>query len=176
MHSLSIRRVSRTAAALALAGVVSALLTGCAFCGTKSEACSSTSASARAEAARTLASLDDQWSAAAATRDVQRVGAFYADDAVAYPPGEPLTRGRAAAQRVWGNYFADPSFQISWKSDHAEVAASGDLGFTSGPYRATYKGPDGAVVNEQGKFLCVWRKQADGTWKATHDMWNADAR
>jgi hypothetical protein len=48
--------------------------------------------------AKVLAKLDDEWSAAAATRDVDRVASFYADDAVAYPPNEPVANGRAAAK------------------------------------------------------------------------------
>jgi ketosteroid isomerase-like protein len=126
--------------------------------------------------AKVLAKLDDDWSAAAATRDAEKVASFYAEDAVAYPPNEPVCVGRAAARKVWAAYFADPSFKISWKSTHAEVANSGDMGFTSGPYEASYNGADGKMINEKGKFLCVWRKQRDGTWKATHDMWNTDAK
>lgn len=125
---------------------------------------------------RALALLDDEWSKAAATRDAARVASFYAEDAVAYPPGEPMVVGREAAKKVWAAYFAEESFSISWKSAHAEVAESGELGFTSGPYEASYNGPDGKAVREKGKFLCIWRKQADGSWKATHDMWNADAK
>ncbi len=124
--------------------------------------------------ARALAKLDDDWSAAAATRDAAKVASFYADDALAYPPNEPVAVGRAAAQKVWAAYFADPSYKISWKTTHAEV--NGDLGFTSGPYEDSYKGADGKLVQGKGKYLCVWKKQKDGSWKALHDMWNADSR
>jgi ketosteroid isomerase-like protein len=126
--------------------------------------------------ADTLKRLDDDWSNTAATKDAARVAAFYAEDAFAYPPGEPVASGRAAAEKVWAAYFVDSTYTITWKSDHAEVAASGDLGFTSGTYEDSYTGPDGKVVAGKGKFLCVWRRQADGSWKAVHDMWNADAR
>jgi len=124
--------------------------------------------------AKALAKLDDDWSAAAATRDAAKVASFYADDALAYPPNEPVAVGRAAAQKVWAAYFAEPSFKISWKTTHAEV--NGDLGFTSGTYEDSYKGADGKLVQEKGKYLCVWKKQKDGSWKAIHDMWNADSR
>jgi ketosteroid isomerase-like protein len=128
------------------------------------------------KAAQELVKLDEAWSAAAGKRDVDAVAAFYADDAIAYPPNEPMAKGKAAAKKVWGAYFSEPSFKISWKTEHAEVAASGDIGFTSGTYQDSYNGPDGATVHEKGKFLCVWKKQADGTWKAIHDMWNSDAK
>jgi uncharacterized protein (TIGR02246 family) len=124
--------------------------------------------------ARALAQLDDDWSRAAAAKDVERVASFYADDAIAYPPGAPIAVGKAAARKVWAAYFSDPSFAISWKTDHAEV--SGQLGYTSGTSETSYKGPDGKIVREKGKYLCVWRKQKDGGWKAIHDVWNADSQ
>ena len=126
--------------------------------------------------AKMLTKLDDDWSAAAVARDVDRVASFYAEDAIAYPPGEPAAVGRAAAKKVWATYFADPTFALSWKTLHAEVSKSGDLGYTSGTYEASYKGADGKPVSEKGKYLCTWKLQGDGTWKAVHDMWNSDSR
>jgi ketosteroid isomerase-like protein len=124
--------------------------------------------------AQALAKLDDDWSNAAAAKDVERVASFYAEDAIAYPPNEPAAVGRAAAKKIWAAYFADPTFAISWKTLHAEVA--GDLGYTSGSYEDSFKGPDGKTVHEKGKYVCVWRKQKDGSWKALHDIWNSDAK
>ena len=125
-----------------------------------------------AENAKVLAQLDDDWSKVAGTRDAAKVATFYADDAIAYPPGMPIAIGRAAAQRVWASYFVNATFKISWKTDNAEV--SGDLGYTAGTYEDSYKGADGKVVTETGKYTCVWKKQKDGSWKAIHDIWNAD--
>ena len=126
--------------------------------------------------AKLLTSLDDAWSREAATRDADKVASYYADDALVYPPNEPLATGRAAAKKVWAAYFADKSFSISWKTTHAEVAKSGDVGYTSGTYEDSFKGPDGKTVQEKGKYLCVWKKQKDGSWKAAHDMWNVDTK
>ncbi len=124
--------------------------------------------------AKAITKLDDDWSAAAVARDVERVASFYADDAIAYPPNEPVALGKNAARAVWARFFEIPSFEISWKTTHAQV--TGDLGFTSGTYTDSFKGDDGALVKEQGKYLCVWKRQADGSWKAIHDMWNTDAK
>jgi uncharacterized protein (TIGR02246 family) len=124
--------------------------------------------------ATALAKLDDEWSAAAATRDAKRVASFYAADAIAYPPNEPVAVGKAAAEKVWAAYFADPTYNLSWKTTHAEV--TGDLGYTAGTYEDSFKGPDGKMVEGKGKYLCVWKKQSDGTWKAIRDMWNTDSK
>jgi ketosteroid isomerase-like protein len=29
-------------------------------------------------------------------------------------------------------------------------------------------------VADRGKYLAVWKKQADGSWKIEADMWNSD--
>lgn len=126
--------------------------------------------------ANTLTQLDDEWSKAAATRNADSVAAFYAADAIAYPPDAPVAVGQAAARSVWASGFADSTYSISWKTTHAGVAKSGDIGYTAGTYQESYRGPDGNPVTVTGKYLCVWAKQADGSWKATNDMWNADSK
>ena len=126
--------------------------------------------------AKALAHLDDEWSKAAVAKDVDRVASFYAVNAIAYPPNEPMAIGRTAAKKVWASYFADPTFSISWKTLHSGVSTSGDLGFTAGTYEDSFKGPDGKLVKEKGKYVCTWRKEKDGTWKAIHDIWNSDSK
>lgn len=124
--------------------------------------------------AKVLAKLDDDWSRAAATADAGKVAAFYAQDAIAYPPNAPVAIGHDAAQKVWAGYFADKTFKISWTTTHAEIAKSGDIGYTAGTYEDSFTGPDGKQVHETGKYVCAWKKQKDGTWKAIQDIWNAD--
>jgi hypothetical protein len=43
--------------------------------------------------AKALVKLDDEWSNAAATKDADRVGSLYAEDAIAYPPNQPVVVG-----------------------------------------------------------------------------------
>ena len=104
------------------------------------------------------------------------MASFYAEDAIAYPPNEPVAVGKAAARNVWAAYFADSTFAISWKTTHAGGSRGGDLGFTTGTYEDSFVGPDGNRVLEKGKYVCIWAKQPDGTWKAIHDTWNTDSK
>jgi ketosteroid isomerase-like protein len=67
-----------------------------------------------------------------------------------------------------------PGAHISWQATRVDVARSGDLGYVSGPYEFVMNGPDGKPVTERGKFVEVWRKQADGAWKCVADIWNSD--
>src|SRR6185295_19452536 len=90
--------------------------------------------------AKALTKLDDDWCKVAATKDAEKTVAFYTDDAIVYPPNEPVAVGRAAAKKVWASYFALPDFAMTWKTTHAEAAASGDLGYTPGTYEFSAKG------------------------------------
>jgi ketosteroid isomerase-like protein len=125
--------------------------------------------------AKALAALDAEWSKTTQSRDAAKVAAYYAEDAHLNPPGNKLVVGRAAAQKLWAAMFVDPSFKISWTGAHVDVAKSGELGYVTGSYEDSFKGKDGKLVKETGKFLEVWQKQADGSWKCIHDMWNGDA-
>jgi len=124
--------------------------------------------------AKVLIALDDDWSKAAVARDVDRVASFYAEDASVYPPNEPGVVGRANAHKVWAGAFADPSYNLSWKTTSSGV--DNNLGWTAGTYQESSKTPDGKVIHGKGKYLCVWRKGADGKWKAIQDMWNSDTK
>jgi uncharacterized protein (TIGR02246 family) len=124
--------------------------------------------------AKALAALDKEWSDAAAAKNADKVASYYAEDAVVYPPNEPVLNGRAAARKAWGDMLAMPEFKMSWKTESAGV--NGNLGYTAGTFEDSYKGADGKTVSEKGKYLCVWRKGADGKWQAIHDMWNSDSK
>jgi uncharacterized protein (TIGR02246 family) len=167
-HFSSGKRRSALRSVLAKAGRAG-VLTSVLLLGVAASATDNMSAEAKA-----LAKRVDDWSAAAATGDAKRVASFYADDAIAYPPNQPVAIGRAAAEKVWAAYFAAPTYKLSWKTTHAEV--TGALGYTTGTYEDSFKGPDGKTVYGKGKYVCVWKKQSDGTWKAVHDMWNTNSK
>ncbi|MBO9623822.1 MAG: hypothetical protein J7500_14030 [Sphingomonas sp.] len=54
----------------------------------------------------------------------------------------------------------DPAVRLEWEPAVAAVAASNDLGFTTGPYRLSR----GAKVRA-GQFLTVWQRGSDGRWR-----------
>ncbi len=54
----------------------------------------------------------------------------------------------------------DTSYKLSWVPEGAQIAKSGELGFTYGIY--TLHGEDTIL---KGTYVSIWKKQADGTWK-----------
>src|SRR5262249_2029332 len=55
---------------------------------------------------------------------------------------------------------------LEWGPDSVGVSASGDMGFTSGPWSAHAAGTDGLV---HGHFLTVWKRGEDGVWRVQVD-------
>lgn len=58
---------------------------------------------------------------------------------------------------------------LSWAPSYADIARSGDMGYTFGPWKVTSNSKDEKVVG-WGHFITVWKKQADGTWKFAVDL------
>jgi ketosteroid isomerase-like protein len=121
-----------------------------------------------------LRDLDGQWSAAAGTKDIDKIISFYSDDAIVMPPNTSAATTKEAIRRVWQDLLASPALVISWKTTKVEVAKSGDLACLSGTYELTMNDASGKPINDRGKYVEVWEKQSDGKWKCGTDIWNSD--
>ena len=113
-------------------------------------ACQSTSDTRAADEAA-LRKLDDEWSKAAGSRDVDKTISYYSDDAVVMPPNIPTLTGKEPIRSLWNSMLGSPSFSGGWKVSKVDVARSGDLAYVSGRYNRaiTYAGislPAGGVV------------------------------
>ena len=53
-------------------------------------------------------------------------------------------------------------------------ARSGDLGYTSGTTEDSIKDESGKTKSDKGKYLTVWKKQANSEWKVLYDMFSSD--
>ena len=63
----------------------------------------------------------------------------------------------------------DQGYSLTWEPQYAEVAASGDLGYTFGVYEVTPKSRDTSIY---GSYVSIWKKQHDGKWKFVLDTGN----
>ena len=116
-----------------------------------------------------LLQTDREWSQS--VKDTNKFMTYFASDASAYPPGMPMSVGAAQIRQAVTGMMSMPGFSLTWTATKADVSASGDIGYTTGTYEmnaSTMSAP------EKGKYVTVWKKQADGSWKATEDIFNAD--
>jgi ketosteroid isomerase-like protein len=135
-----------------------ALLAGC-----TSEPWPEASSSALLEADRAFAAR----SVAASPADA--FAEFLEEEALQLPHGALPIQGRDS---IVASMRAGPAFSLDWEPKHAEVSVSGDLGWTWGTYVATFQDSAGAKIESAGKYLNVWRRQPDGSWKVAVDMGN----
>jgi ketosteroid isomerase-like protein len=40
--------------------------------------------------------------------------------------------------------------------------------------RVTVNAPDGTPVPTEGRAVTIWRRESDGEWRCTVDIWNAE--
>jgi ketosteroid isomerase-like protein len=78
---------------------------------------------------------------------------YSAPDGLVFQPGPKPAREALAAHPI-------PPVPLSWWPVYAGIAASGDLGFTTGPFVAGSGERKG-----HGWYFTVWRRQADGSWR-----------
>ncbi|MGH7629000.1 MAG: YybH family protein, partial [Gemmatimonadales bacterium] len=129
--------------------------------------------SAEDEAA--VRAVSAEWARAASAGDYNAVGALYASNATLLPPMEPAAEG-AAAKKYWvdfGNAFSGP-IQLT----PTAVDGRGDLAYDVGTYRMTVtpkKAGAKPLPTEEGKYITVLKKDADGSWKIVYDMWSPNA-
>ena len=117
---------------------------------------------------------DDASLQAIAAKQLDATVSFYDEGASMLAPNAPVATGREEIRKAWAQMFAAPGFSLRPKTTKVEVARSGDLAYAQGTYEFTANDPKGAPVTDRGKFVVVWKKQADGAWKVAADIWNSD--
>jgi ketosteroid isomerase-like protein len=90
--------------------------------------------------------------------------AFASEDAVSFGGGAQLTEGRAAIAAGFDDFPAGAV--LEWWPRAAQIARSGDLGCTVGEARIT-------SLHHYSKYLTIWKRQDDGSWKFVADGGNA---
>ena len=90
---------------------------------------------------------------------------FAADDAVLMR-GNQLIRNKKGIDKF---YEGNTIKTLSWAPEYVDIAASGDLAYTYGPFTFISVDSSGNRTENKGIFHTVWKKQADGSWKYVWD-------
>jgi uncharacterized protein (TIGR02246 family) len=103
--------------------------------------------------------------------DIAAVARAYAEDAIALPPDGEMVRGRPAIEAMWKGLRDAGGKALTLTT--LDVHSSGRLAAETGTATLTMKPPSGAEQSQAVKYVVVWKKQPDGTWKIYRDIWNA---
>ncbi len=127
-----------------------------------------------AKAAQAMKAADAALQKALADKNLDDIIGFYAEDAVLLPTAQPIVVGKAAIRAEWQHILSIPEFENRSSTTRIEVASGADLAYSMGTYLATMLDEDGGLAMEPGKWLSVWKPQADGAWRIVVEMYNTD--
>lgn len=98
----------------------------------------------------------------------QLVQAFYAEDARLLPPNHPMVSGRSQISEAFRQFLGAGFGGITIDTSEIEVASACDLAYAIGTYSLERPAPD------RGKFVEIYRRQPDGSWRCIADMFSSD--
>ena len=120
-----------------------------------------------------LLSVDREFSQMSVDKGAAEAFNFYlADSAIELSAGSMPVFGR---ENIYIEMEPEQKlYKLEWQPQKAEVAESGELGYTWGFY--TLSSPDSSGVERQvdGKYLNVWKKDDEGNWKVMIDIGNTN--
>jgi ketosteroid isomerase-like protein len=116
-----------------------------------------------------------QFSDAMVANDKATRLSFYADDAYSLPSYTPMLVGKKAIENSMNMDENSGMKILSFKFNTKDLWMSGDLMCEVGTYDLSLTmGGQSDITRDHGKYLTIYQKQKDGTWKIKADMWNTD--
>jgi uncharacterized protein (TIGR02246 family) len=137
-----------------LIGVLAVVLTGC---GGRSPALDATSRGA-------IEATVNRYVAASNQGDAEALAELYADDALLLPPDHEPIHGREAIVEFW-RQGTDEGLAVST----LRLEVNGDVAYLVGRYRLP---PTEEESADSGQYVLCLKRQPDGAWKLTADIWN----
>ena len=109
-------------------------------------------------------------------KDADKITSHYAPDAVLMITNVPAAKGSDAVKSIVSTTLKDPHMSLTYSPTVVVLSKSDDMAYVQGVYTMTFTEPrTGSTLMEKGKYLTVYRKQDDGSWKIVEDIDNADA-
>jgi ketosteroid isomerase-like protein len=96
---------------------------------------------------------------------------YYSPDAIVMPPNQGVVQGHEAIIAFFEEFppFTDLTFTT------VEVDGAGDIAYVYGIYSMLVMLPDEEEpVPDNGKYIEIWKRQANGSWKLALDIFNSD--
>jgi hypothetical protein len=112
--------------------------------------------------ARSLAAAESAFAAQSLREDMR--AAFLAN----FAPDGVMPRGSWVNAREFLTPRPAPAIVLDWRPVFTEVAASGDMGLSTGPSKITSKSDPSQFGF--GQFVSIWKREAGGPWRVAVDL------
>jgi ketosteroid isomerase-like protein len=125
------------------------------------------------EATDQLLAVSQAFSAALKARDLDRLAALLDPEAIWMPPNDTSLFGAEEVREWWKEYF-DYFRLTSISESEREVTINGELAIEQTNYMVVITPVKGSTrIRDDGRWLRVWKRQPDGSWKMWRAMWNS---
>ena len=119
---------------------------------------------------------NDQIAKAMVADDIKTIASFYTQDAISLPDYKPAING---LDNIVADYKKDSENEFKYLSVDfrtTDLLGSGDIAVETGEWDVSFILPGNTEkMNNQGKYITVWHKQPDGSWKVKVDTWNTNS-
>lgn len=117
---------------------------------------------------------DARFDSAAMKGDSAALTSFYADDAILMLSNMPAARGHDAIAKTFGGMTSSAKLS-TFKLTTQDVIVAGDYAIETGALEMAVQAAKGAKpTSTMNKYLVVWKKQPDGSYKILRDIANSD--
>jgi uncharacterized protein (TIGR02246 family) len=113
-----------------------------------------------------------RFSAAAVKADTATIAGLYTDDAIVMGPNSPALHGHDAIAKGFAEMSAMKLTGLKLQTQ--DVIVAGDYAIETGAYDLNAAPPKAKPVHDVGKYIVVWKKQTDGSYKLLRDIYNSD--
>ena len=121
-----------------------------------------------------LSRLQHQVDSAIIDGDTDRYLTMITDDAVLMPPNGPAVRGKEAIG-LWNRAMSAQVRITAYSSRDDEVVVDDDWAFRRAAMDWTLMPvAGGAAIRDSGKYIIIYRRQQDGSWKVARDIWSSN--
>jgi uncharacterized protein (TIGR02246 family) len=125
---------------------------------------------------RAVKDVEAAWMKDLAAKDADKFVSYYTEGAVGLYPGSAIANGKPAIKAILVPYLADPNFSMMPQQTRSMASKGGDMVYTLGTYTMTMTdSKTKQPATYKGKYLTIYAKQADGSWKAVADTFNSDS-
>ena len=123
------------------------------------------------EAQAAIEAANAKFSEAFARGDAKALSAMYTSDAIAFPPDSEMIRGNGAIGEFW-KATRDGGVQSAALTT-IDVDRTGDVAYEVGKGSLTIQSAGKEPTTAMAKYVVVWKRQVDGSWKLHRDIWNS---
>lgn len=132
------------------------------------------SVSVQAQAAKDSAAIQEQfsrWIQASEQGNADALASIYTENAVMLPPGAPSFKGRTKIKSLFAQQFARTK-EASYNFKTYDLVVFDDWAWRRGSYEVVATLKNGKTFRLKDKFIDIWKKGEDGTWRIARDIWN----